>query len=195
MRRHRTPPVPLLLALVALPAGLLAGCGGGSIGGKTTGATTTATTASTTATTSTTTTTAKRSATTATTPTTPAQAATAAMNAETTTRPKHRFAAAPITHKAVSQLERRGSIVIPVAVGGPGKVTAFGQAEIPGKGIVHVAEAAPKTVARAGLVKLTFTLLPVARAQLAAGRSILMYVAVGFSKGEVFQRIPVRLRP
>ena len=193
MRRHCTPPAALVLALLALPAGLLASCGGGSIGGKTTGATTTATAATTTATATSTTTT--QAATTATTPTTPAQAATAAMNAETTTRTKHRFAAAPITRKAVSQLERHGSITIPVAVGGPGKVTAFGQAEIPGKGIVHVAEAAPQTVARAGVVKLTLTLLPVGRQQLAAGRGILMYVAVGFSKGDVFQRIPVRLRP
>lgn len=190
MRRHRIPPAALLLAL---PVALLAGCGGGSIGGKTTGATTT--TAATASATTSATTTAKQSPTPAATPTTPEQAAAAAMNTETTTRPKHRFAAAPITRKAVSQLERRGSIVIPVAVGGPGKVTAFGQAEIPGKGIVHVAEAAPKTVASAGVVKLRFTLLPVARQQLAAGRSILMYVAVGFSRGDVFQRIPVRLRP
>jgi len=194
MRRHRTPPAALLLALLALPVAVLAGCGGGSIGGRTTGATTTVAPA-TASTMSSTTTTVPRPATTPTTATTPAQAATAMMNAETTTRPKHRFAAAPITRKAVSRLEQRGSIVIPVAVGGPGKVTAFGQAEIPGKGIVHVAEAAPRTVARAGVVKLTFTLLPVARQQLAAGRSVLMYVAVGFSKGDAFQRIPVRLRP
>lgn len=196
MRRHLAPPAPLLLALLALPLGLIAGCGGGSIGGKTGTTGTAAATATTTATTTTSPAGTQRArTTTATTPRTGVGAAVAAMNADRYTPPKHRFAAAPITHTQVSQLEKRGSIVIPVVVGGPGRVSAFGQAEIPGKGIIHVAEAAPQTVARGGVVKLTFTLSPVARQQLAAGRGILMYVAVLFSKGEVIQRIPVHLRP
>jgi hypothetical protein len=38
-------------------------------------------------------------------------------------------------------------------------------------------------------------LTPLARRQLAAGRSIDMFVGVSFSKGEVIQRMEVHLKP
>lgn len=177
MRRHFLP----LLALVALPAGLLAGCGGGSVGGSSstssTGATTTQRAATSTA-------------------TTHASGLAQARSPVHKTKPSpHAFAAAKITPTAASSLSQRGQLVLPVATGGPGTVRAFGQAEIPGKGIIHIAEARPMVVHRAGIVDLTLVLLPVARAQLAAGRPIDMFVAVSFSHGEVLEREEVHLRP
>jgi hypothetical protein len=188
MRRHSTPPALLLLTLAALPCGLVAGCGGSGSTSTTaaTGAAATTAAAATAAS-------ATRRA--ATTPATPRSAASAALAAQAYTPPRRRFAAAPIGAAAVSQLARTGSIRVPVAVGGPGRVSAFGQAQIPQHGILHVAEAAPRTAGRAGTVTLTLRLTPLARAQLAAHRSILMYLAISFSKGEVIQRMPVRLKP
>lgn len=183
MRRHHIPAAIPLLALVALPAGLLAGCGGGSTA---TGPATSASAAGTTAQHATATTTSKAPRTTTTQPRT----------TRTTAKPApHAFASAVITPAASSQLATRGALVLPVAVGGPGKVSAFGQAEIPRVGIVHVADARPVMAARAGIVNLKLTLTPVARAQLAAGRSIVAYVAVSFSKGQVIQRTRIVLRP
>lgn len=178
MRRHLLP----LLALVLLPAGVVAGCGGGSVGG---GTAATSTTAASTHAAASSTSAGHGSAKT-----------TAAKAAKRKPRPSpHAFAAATITPAAASQLSRRGQLVLPVATGGPGTVRAFGQAQIPGKGIVHVAEARPQVVARAGVVDLTLTLTPLAKAQLAAGRGIDMFVAVSFSKGDVFQREEIHLKP
>lgn len=180
MRRHLLP----LLALAVLPAGVVAGCGGGSVGG---GTAATSTTASSTHAAATSTTAGHGSAKKA-----------APRSAATKRKPKpspHAFAAATITPAAASQLSKRGQLVLPVATGGPGTVRAFGQALISGKGIVHVAEARPQVVTRAGVVDLTLTLTPLARAQLAAGRGIDMFVAVSFSKGEVFQREEIHLKP
>jgi hypothetical protein len=181
MRRH----LLSLLALAALPAGLLAGCGGGSVAAGTSTSSTAATTA--------------QQAARSTTTTTRARASRATTRARSPpAKPKvspHAFAAATITPAAASSLSQRGQLVLPVATGGPGTVRAFGQAEIPGKGIIHVAEARPTVVHRAGIVNLTLVLLPVARAQLAAGRPIDMFVAVSFSHGEVFQREEVHLKP
>lgn len=180
MRRHLLP----LLALIALPAGVVAGCGGGNVGGS---ASATSTTTS-----------ATHAATTASGAHGSAKAAARSAAAKRKTRPKpspHAFAAATITPTAASQLSKRGQLVLPVATGGPGTVTAFGQAQIAGKGIVHVADATPQAVRKAGVVDLTLTLTPLARAQLAAGRGIDMFVAVSFSKGSVFQREEVHLKP
>ncbi len=181
MKRH---PLPLL-ALLALPFGMLAGCGGGSVGGSTSaGSSATSTTGQ-----------AQHAATSGTTSakTTGRGAATRAARAA---RPSpHAFAAARITPAAATALSKQGALILPVATGGPGKVTAFGQAEIPGKGIVHVATARPQVLRRAGIVRLTLVLTPLARAQLAAGRPIDMFVAVGFSKGRVFDREEVHLKP
>ncbi len=184
MRRHHIPAAIPLLVLVVLPAGLVAGCGGGSTA---TGPATAASAAGTTARHTTAATTPKASHTTATQP---------PRTTKTTAKPSpHAFASAVITPAASSQLATRGALVLPVAVGGPGTVTAFGQAEIPRVGIVHVADARPVVAARAGVVDLKLTLTPVARAQLAAGRSIVTYVAVSFSKGSVIQRTQIVLRP
>jgi hypothetical protein len=196
MKRHRTPPTFLLLALVALPLLLLAGCGGSASSGTaaTTGgpATTTATTTSAATATATKTRHARRSP-----ALSRAQRAVlrATVRAQLYTRPRRRFLAAPISHAAASRLARSGAVVVPVAVGGPGTVSAFGQAQLPGQGVVRVAEAAPRTARAAGRVKLTLALTPEARARLAAGRGLLMYVAVRFSKGTVIERMPVRLAP
>ncbi len=184
MRRHHIPAVIPLLALVALPAGLLAGCGGGSTA---TGRATSASAAGTTAQHAATTATPKASHTTATQP---------PRTTKTTAKPSpHAFAPAVITPAASTHLAKSGTLVLPVAVGGPGKVSAFGQAEIPRVGIVHVADARPVVATRAGIVDLKLVLTPVARAQLAAGRSIVTYVAVSFSKGQVMQREQIVLRP
>ncbi len=184
MRRHHIPAVIPLLALVALPAGLLAGCGGGSTA---TGPATSASAAGTTAQHTTASTTPKTSGTTATQP---------QRTTKTTARPSpHAFASAVITPAASTHLAKSGALVLPVAVGGPGKVSAFGQAEIPRVGIVHVADAKPVVAARAGIVDLKLVLTPVAREQLAAGRSMVTYVAVSFSKGQVMQRTRIVLRP
>lgn len=178
MRRHLLP----LLALVLLPAGVVAGCGGGSVGGGTAASSTTAS--------------ATHAAATSTTAGHGSAKKAAARSAATKRKPSpHAFAAARITPAAASQLSKRGQLVLPVATGGPGTVRAFGQALIPGKGIVHVAEARPQVVTRAGVVDLTLTLTPLARAQLAAGRGIDMFVAVSFSKGAVFQREEIHLKP
>jgi len=183
MRRHHIPAAIPLLVLVALPAGLLAGCGGGS---TSTGPATSASAAGTTAQHAATTTTPK-AGTTATHP---------SGTTATTAKPSpHAFASAVITPAASSQLATRGALVLPVAVGGPGTVSAFGQAEIPRVGIVHVADAKPVVAPRAGIVDLKLVLTPVARQQLAAGRSIVTYVAVSFSKGQVIQRTRIVLRP
>ena len=183
MRRHHIPAAIPLLVLVALPAGLLAGCGGGS---TSTGPATSASAAGTTAQHAATTTTPK-AGTTATHP---------SGTTATTAKPSpHAFASAVITPAASSQLATRGALVLPVAVGGPGTVSAFGQAEIPRVGIVHVADAKPVVAPRAGIVDLKLVLTPVARQQLSAGRSIVTYVAVSFSKGQVIQRTRIVLRP
>lgn len=179
MRRKLLP----LLALIALLAGLLAGCGGGSVGGGTPAASTAASAAHATKTTA-----------------TGSHGSTKGTATSTSAKRKpkpspHAFAAATITPAAASQLSKRGQLVLPVATGGPGTVRAFGQAQIPGKGIVHVADATPQVVKKAGVVDLTLTLTPLARAQLAAGRGIDMFVAVSFSKGDVFQREEVHLKP
>ena len=185
MRRHHIPAVIPLLALVALPAGLLAGCGGGST--ATGPATSASSAATTTQHTTTATTTPKTTGTTATQP---------PRTTKTTAKPSpHAFASAVITPAASTHLAKSGTLVLPVAVGGPGKVSAFGQAEIPRVGIVHVADAKPVVAKRAGIVDLKLVLTPVARAQLAAGRSIVTYVAVSFSKGQVMQRSRIVLRP
>jgi len=177
MRRHLLP----LLALAALPAGLLAGCGGGSVGGapstSSTGAATT------------------QHAATSTTATHASRLPQARSPVHRTKPSPHAFAAAKITPAAASSLSQRGQLVLPVATGGPGTVRAFGQAEIPGKGIVHIAAAQPMVVRRAGIVDLRLVLLPIARAQLAAGRPIDMFVAVSFSHGQVFEREEVHLKP
>lgn len=182
MTRHSFP----LLALLALPFALLAGCGGGSVGGSTSSSTAASTS-----------TTAQHAASSST-----AAAKKQRGGARTTARAArparpspHAFAAARITPAAATALAKQGAIILPVATGGPGKVTAFGQAEIPGKGIIHVATARPQVLRRAGIVRLTLVLTPLARAQLAAGRPIDMFVAVGFSKGLVFDREEVHLTP
>lgn len=178
MRRH---PLPLL-ALLALPLGLLAGCGGSSSG-------TTATTAATAAATQPATTSGTSS-----TATTRTAAATTTRTAPARPSP-HAFAAARITRPAASALARTGQLVLPVATGGPGRITAFAQAELPGAGIVHVANARPAVATRAGVVDLTLTLTPLARRQLAAGRSIDAFVAVQFSRNGTIEREEVLLRP
>jgi hypothetical protein len=183
MRRHHIPGVIPLLALVALPAGLLAGCGGGSTASGHPATTRTVAAAQQTTTSSSATTTRHSST------TRPAR------TARTAKPSPHAFAAAAITPAAASHLAQSGTLVLPVAVGGPGTVSAFGQAELPSVGIVHVADARPMAVRRAGVVDLTLTLTPAARRRLAAGRSIVTYVAVSFSKGDVFQRMKIVLRP
>lgn len=183
MRRHHIPAAIPLLALIALPAGLLAGCGGGSTA---TGPATSASAGATVAQHTTASTTSKKAHTTA----------TQSRTTGTTAKPSpHAFASAVITPAASSQLATRGALILPVAVGGPGKVSAFGQAEIPGVGIVHIADARAVMAPRAGIVDLKLVLTPVARRQLAAGRSIVTYVAVSFSKGQVIQRTRIVLRP
>jgi hypothetical protein len=193
MRRHPIPQVLSLIALVALACGLVAGCGGGNIGAgaSSSSASTTATrpAGSATATAPAARSMARRSG------RSRASAVSAALSYQVHTPPNRRFVAAPIGSSAASQLVKHGAIVVPVAVGGPGKVSAFGQAQIAGRGIVHVAQAAPKTVRGVGIVDLKLRLTPLARAQLAAGRGILMYVAVAFSKGQVIQRLRVPLKP
>src|SRR6185312_14088581 len=102
MRRHLLP----LLALVALPAGLVAGCGGGSVGGGSSASSTGAATT-----------------THAATPTTKTHASTTTRAATTRAKPKpspHAFAAAKITPAAATSLTKRGQLVLPVATGGPG---------------------------------------------------------------------------
>jgi len=181
MKRHVLP----LLALLALPAGLLAGCGGGSVAGSgstTTGGTAAATQPASTSSTSKTSTT-SRSAATGTTRHAPARVS------------RHAFAAAQITPPAASSLARTGQLVLPVATGGPGRVSAFAQAQIAGAGIVHVATARPVTATRAGIVRLTLVLTPLARRQLAAGRSVDAFVAIHFSRNDVIQREEIVLRP
>jgi hypothetical protein len=188
MTRHRFPLIALFACLLAPSIGLIAGCGS-SASSDTTAATSTtpASQTQTAVTSSTTPRTAK--------PATPAATAKAVLSNQVHTPPTHRFIAAPINQAGASQLARTGTIVVPVAVGGPGTISGFGQAEIPRKGILHVAEAAPKHVRAAGIVDLTYKLTPLARAQLAAGKSIDMFVAVSFSKGEVIQRMEVHLKP
>lgn len=188
MRRHS----PSLLLSSALVAALAAGCGGGSTGSGTvaSGTSTAATATTTTATTPTTATTR-----TATTPATPAARAAAVLSSQANTPPKRRFAAAPISSAAASQLAKGRTIVVPVVVGGPGKISAFGQAQLANGRIEHVAEAAPKVVHGAGTVTLQLRLKPVALQQLAAGKRMVMYVAVRFSKGEVIDRLTVPLNP
>jgi len=181
MRRQALP----LVALLALPAALVGGCGGGAIGSSTTGATAAATQPATQP--------AKTSSTTKTSATRTAAAGTA-RRAPARASP-HAFAAGQITSPAASALAHSGAIVLPVATGGPGRITAFGQAEIPNVGIIHVATARPATATRAGIVDLTLALTPLARRQLAAGRSIDMFVAVQFSRNDVMQREEVVLRP
>lgn len=175
MRRPAIPHLQAWLALVALVALAVAGCGGSSPG---TGATTTnaPTQGATTPGSSTTSTTAS--------------------GARTARKPSpHAFAAAPITSAGAAQLVKTGRISLPVAVGGPGTVSAFGQAALPGNGVVRVAQGSTVVSGKAGTVNLTLALTPLARAQLAAGRSILMYVGVSFSKGDVVQRLEVLLKP
>ncbi|HXE44534.1 MAG TPA: hypothetical protein VN635_04990 [Conexibacter sp.] len=179
MRRHLLP----LFAVAALPAGLVAGCGGGSVGGS---ASTNSTGAAT----------AQHAATSSTTAHAGTSRTARARSTPAKSKPSpHAFAAAKITPAAASSLSQRGQLVLPVATGGPGTVRAFGQAEIPGKGIIHIAEAKPVVSHRAGIVDLTLVLSHVARAQLAAKRPIDMFVAVSFSHGEVFEREEVHLRP
>ena len=92
-------------------------------------------------------------------------------------------------------LSKTGAVTIPVALGGPGRLTAFGQAELPHAGIVKVAHAAPVTAPGRGVVHLDLRLTSRARHYLAAGHSLVMYVAIYFSKTGEGQNIPVPLRP
>jgi hypothetical protein len=195
MRRLPTSPVLPLLALVVLAAGLAAGCGGGNTGSGTvaSGATTATATAPPTTAGTTAATTAPK--TTATTRASATSRAVAALSSQAYTPVKRRFAAAPLGSSAGSRLVKRGTIPITVAVGGPGRVSAFGQAQLPDKRIVHVAESDARVLKRAGVARLTLRLAPIARQTLAAGHRLVMYVAVRFSKGEVIQRLTVPLNP
>ncbi len=92
-----------------------------------------------------------------------------------------------------TQLARSGSVAIPVTLGGPGTLTAFGQAGI-GHAIVKVAHAAPVRAKGPGVVHFTLRLTPRARSRLAAGHSFAMYVGVYSSKSPEGQRITVPLR-
>jgi hypothetical protein len=112
----------------------------------------------------------------------------------TPARSPHAFAAAPITHRQASALVRTGQIAIPVAAGGPGEVSAFGQAQI-GKAILRVAQAPAVVLKAPGMVVLHMHLTPVARSTLAAGHPILMFVGVQFSNGQFVQRLEVLLHP
>jgi len=93
-----------------------------------------------------------------------------------------------------SRLALTGSVAIPVTLGGPGTLTAFGQAGI-GHAIVKVAHAAPVRAKGRGVVHLTLRLTPRARRRLAAGHSFVMYVGVYSSKSPEGQRITVPLGP
>ncbi len=93
-----------------------------------------------------------------------------------------------------SRLARTGSTTIPVTLGGPGTLTAFGQAGI-GHAIVKVAHAAPVRAKGRGVVHFTLRLTPRARRRLAAGHSFVMYVGVYSSKSPEGQRITVPLKP
>lgn len=93
-----------------------------------------------------------------------------------------------------SRLARSGALSVPVTVGGPGRVSAFGQAGI-GHATVKVAHAEPVQAQDRGVVHITLRLNHFARRHLAAGHSFLMYVGVSFSKGFEGQRITVPLSP
>ena len=106
------------------------------------------------------------------------------------------FRAPPaLTSTQRSRLLRTGAVAIPVALGGPGRLTAFGQAELPHIGIGKVAHAAPLTATARGVVHLDLRLTPRAGHYLAAGHSFVMYVAIYFSKTGEGQNIPVPLTP
>lgn len=168
------PAARLVIAVLLIAALALPGCGGSGGGSSSTaGSTATGPTGA-----------ARRRA----------EAARAAENAPYAGTRRLPFAATPLSAAQRSRLAKTGRVTLPVHVDSAGRVSAFGQAELEGT-IRKIAHAAPVRASGAGTVDLKLRLTPLAHRYLAggAGRSVLMYVGIFFSKSRSAQRLAVPL--
>ncbi len=104
------------------------------------------------------------------------------------------FGTDPLSDEQISTLVENGEIPLPVRVRKAGVLSAFGQAQ-PGLSIIKVARAAPVTATGPGIFALRLRLTPQARKILNNGDSLLMYLAIKFSRSRTMQQLTVPLKP
>lgn len=101
------------------------------------------------------------------------------------------FVVARIGAAQRKRLATRGTLVLQVRVGRPGRVSVLGQARI-GRRIVRVASAA-KTAHRAGTLRLTIRLSKTARRRLAASGRLTVVLGVEYTQRPTARRIVLHL--
>ncbi len=104
------------------------------------------------------------------------------------------FGTDPLSDEQITALIENGEIPLPVRVRKAGVLSAFGQAQ-PELSIIKVARAAPVTASGPGIFTLRLRLTPQARKILNNGDSLLMYLAIKFSRSRTMQQLTVPLKP